>query len=337
MHNANNLLYICKVVQQIEINIITRSEELPKMAWANFFHSPELFRIVEQTQGQTPYMVVAMTDGKVVAHLLAILRRRGSLIPPYLFTQGRIYGEGEYAEGVNREEVFKLMLEAITHKLRQKLCFYIEFSDLSTKMFAYRHFKANSYFPVHWMEIHNSLHSMHPKERLSAKTISRIENAYASGVVTKSVSDEPEFKAFYKLLRRFFTLKVRRYLPPEQQFEALSKSEHSRLYVTKYRDKVIGGCAVVISENNAYLWYMASRRKTHHHLHPGTQTVWHALEDAYEHGNRHFYFMDVGLPFRKDMRREFILRFGGKSVGTYRWFSFTFKWLNKFISWFYKE
>ena len=325
------------VIQKIDISIVTRSEELPEMTSEKFFHSPELFRMIEQTPGQTPYMVVAMIEGKVIAHLLAILRRRGSLLPPYLFTQGRVYGEGEYAEGVNREEVFKLMLDAITHELRQKLCFYIEFSDLSTKMFAYRHFKSDSYFPVHWMEIHNSLHSMAPKERLNEKTIARIENAYANGVETKEVSDESEFKSFYKLLRRFFSLKIRRYLPPEQLFVELTKSDNSRLYVTKYHGKVIGGCAVIISENNAYLWYMASRRKTHHHLHPGTLTVWHALEDAYQQGNRHFYFMDVGLPFRKDLRREFILRFGGKSVGTYRWFSFTFKWLNRLISWFYKE
>ena len=71
----------------IEIRIITKSEELPPMDSRNFFHSPELFLICEKTSGQTPYMVVAEQDGVVVAHLLATLRRRGSLIPPYLLTR----------------------------------------------------------------------------------------------------------------------------------------------------------------------------------------------------------------------------------------------------------
>ena len=102
-------------------------------------------------------MVVAEENGVVVAHLLATLRRRGSLIPPYLFTQGRIYGEGEYSPDINKEEVFKLMLSAITQKLKHKLCLNIEFSDLSQKMFGYKHFKQEGYFPVHWMEVHNSL------------------------------------------------------------------------------------------------------------------------------------------------------------------------------------
>ena len=323
--------------EDLSIQIITRSEEMPEMTSARFFHSPQLFRIVEHTTGQSPYMVVAMQSGKVVAHLLAILRRRGSLIPPYLFTQGRVYGEGEYDEGVNREEVFSLMLEAITRKLRRKLCFYIEFSDLTVKMFAYRHFRANNYFPVHWLEIHNSLHSMPPEDRLNEKTIARIEHGKLCGVVTKEVESDGEFEDYYHMLRRFFSFKVRRYLPPEQMFRQLKDDGRCKLYVTLYKEKVIGGCAVAISEGNAYLWYMASLRKSHHYLHPGTMTVWHALEEAYAIGLRHFYFMDVGLPFRKDPRREFILRFGGKPVGTYRWFRFTLPWMNKFAGWFYKE
>jgi alpha-glucosidase len=54
-------------------------------------------------------------------------------------------------------------------------------------------------------------------------------------------------------------------------------------------------------------------------------------------GILHFYFMDVGLPFRRHTQCEFILSFGGKPVGTYRWFNFTFGWLNKIVSWFYRE
>ena len=100
-----------------------------------FFHSPELFRMSEKTSGQTPYMVVAEEDGRVKAHMLATLRRRGSLFPPYLFTQGRIYGEGEYEPGVNKEEVFQMMLTEITRRLKRRLCLNIEFSHLSTKMF----------------------------------------------------------------------------------------------------------------------------------------------------------------------------------------------------------
>ena len=70
-------------MDKIEVQIFSKSEELPEMTCGNFFHSIELFRIIEKTPGQWPYMAVAYSgDGTIVGHLLAIMRRRGSLIPP---------------------------------------------------------------------------------------------------------------------------------------------------------------------------------------------------------------------------------------------------------------
>lgn len=303
----------------------------------NFFHSPELFRICEKTSGQTPYMVVAEQDGVVVAHLLATLRRRGSLIPPYLFTQGRIYGEGEYNANVNKEDVFKLMLSAITQKLKRKLCMNIELSDLSQKMFGYKHFKKEGYFPVHWMEVHNSLHSMPPEDRLDEKMSERISRIIEQEVEFKQVEDYEQFRKFYKMFNQFPSLKIRRYLPPSKQFWELGQSDNCRLFATIWRGKVIGGCVCIYSNNNAYLWYLASKRKSHPLLYPATATVWGAISDAYERKFRHIFFMDVGLPFKKSHYRDFILKFGGKEVSSYRWFRFTFGWLNHLMRLVYKE
>jgi hypothetical protein len=47
--------------------------------------------------------------------------------------------------------------------------------------------------------------------------------------------------------------------------------------------------------------------------------------------------MDVGLPFKKSHYRDFILKFGGKEVSSYRWFRFTFGWLNHLMRLVYKE
>ena len=65
-------------------------------------------------------------------------------------------------------------------------------------------------------------------------------------------------------------------------------------------------------------------------------TIWHAIDNAYSRGYSHIHFMDVGLPFSKNPFREFILRFGGKPVSTYRWFRFSARWLNTVMSWRYK-
>ena len=321
----------------VEIEVIEQSSRLPQMECRHFFHSTEYFRILEKTHGQTPYMVVARRNGHVVGHLLASLRRRGSLIPPYLFTQGRVYGEGEYVDNENQEELFEKMLAALTRKFRRQLCLYVEFSHLTRKMFGYRHFRQQGYFPVHWMAVHNSLHSRPPEERLSQKIHDRIERITEAGVEVSVIENFDEFRDFHRMLRRFFTLKLRRYLPPKRMFAELLSSRHALLFCTRHKGRVIGGCACVYDKEDVYLWYLASKSKSHPTLHPETATVWAAISHAYEHGYQHFRFIDVGLPFRRTPHRDFILSFGGKEVSTYRWFRISNPWLNKLVAWFYRE
>lgn len=308
------------------------------MVCNNYFHSLELFYIIEKTPRQIPYMVVAEDpNGKVRAHMLAVIRYRSSLFPPYLYAQGRCYGEGEYDDGIDHEQVFGLMLKAITRKFKRKLCFYIEFSDIRQKMFGYKSFRQNGYFPVQWQEIHNSLHSKSPEERITSKMARKIRKSYRAGVITREVANEAEVHDFYKMLNGFYRMKMRRLIPPETQMTELFRSDHAKIFITEYHGKVIGGCSCVYSEGNAYLWYLASKRKSYSRLHPNLMTVWNAIKYAHEHNYAHIYFLDAGLPFRANPFRDFILSFGGKPVAKYRWFRFSIGWINRILTWIYKE
>jgi len=318
------------------ISIFTSSAELPQLDESDFFHSTTLFRIVEETPGHCPFMVVAQReDGSVAAHLLACTRRRGSLLPPYLFTQGRIYGEGVYADDVDRDELFALLLQAVTQRFKRRLCLYAELSNISQKMFAYRHFRENGFFPVSWQEVHQSLHSVPPEERLSDRLRARIQKAEAADIETREAVDDDEIHTFYRLLRAFHRLKMRRFIPPEEFFTLLHHSGQGRVFVTLYKGKIIGGTVCAYSDANAYLCYFAARRKTYHHLHPETITIWHAINYAYEHNYAHIYFMDVGLPYASNPLREFLLSFGGKPVAKYRWFRIFVPGLSKIVAWHY--
>jgi len=304
----------------------------------NFFHSPELFHMVENTPGQRPYMAVATNEGgEVVGHALAIVRRRGSWLPPMLYTQGRIYGEGEYADTVDAQEVFALILAALTRKLRRRLCFYIEFSDLSRKMFGYRFFRQNTYFPVGWQEVHNSLHSKTPAERLTVKMRDRIARAYAAGITTREACSDHEVEQLHTLMARYYRFKPHRLVPPAEFFLALHANPDAHLFVTLYKGNIIGGCVCVCSEGNTYLWYSAARRKRYAHLHPHLLTIWHALDWSWQHHYAHFRFLHAGLPYPHNPRRDFLLRFGGKPVANYRWFRFSIGWLNRLLAWLYND
>ena len=60
--------------------------------------------------------------------------------------------------------------------------------------------------------------------------------------------------------------------------------------------------------------------------------IWAAITDAYKNKYDHFEFLEArSLPY---FHRKFIgtlLNYGGKQVGTLRWYHFKWNWLNKIL------
>ena len=327
-------------MNDITVNIYTKESHLPRaLREENFFHSTQYFRLAKQTSRLKPYMITAETaDGAVAAQMLALVRYRSSLFPPYLYRHCMILGEGNYHPKYDeqRATLFGMMLERLTAKIG-RWTLYLEVSHLSNKMFAYKQLREQHYFPVRWNSIHNSLHSRTPEERINERMKHRIDMAYRRGVITDEVQTETDFQEFIKLLRHHNWLKPKRYIPADDFFRGLQKSENGRLHVTRYRGRIIGCSALVYSENQAYLWYAAYRRKTYAFLHPAELTIWHAIKDSHTRGYDHIFFLDVGLPYKKSAYRDFILSFGGKPTSSYRWFHCTIGWINNLLSWFYRD
>ena len=326
-------------MNELTSTICRNTKDLPALDDSNFFHSSRLFEISRQASRQKPYMVVVTDgEGRLVSHMLGIVRYRTFLFPPFLLIHCRVLGEGVYYhdEDYPRDQLFGMMLESLTRLLNNRTL-YIEVSNLRQKMTGYRQLKQQQYFPVNWMSIHNSLHSHAPEERITEKLQKRIDNARTKGVTTNEVTSEEDFKAFSKLLRKHNLLKPKRYIPDDLFFRKIMEGDDGRLFVTKYHQRVIGCAAVVYSEENAYLWYSAFRRKSYMTVHPDVMTIWDTMQDCYQRGFQHMCFMDVGLPFSKNPFRDFILRFGGKEQSTFRWFRFSIRWVNRLLKWFYRE
>lgn len=66
----------------MEIRVYTNSEELPQLDCSNFFHSQELFWMIEHTPRMFPCMAIAQDEsGKVYGQILAIIRHRFTFLP----------------------------------------------------------------------------------------------------------------------------------------------------------------------------------------------------------------------------------------------------------------
>lgn len=327
------LFIIFAAMNDVSVIVYTSRDELPKLDSADFFHGMELFNIYMETPRHSPLMAVAKcSDGRVLGQLLAVVRRRSSWLPPFFMWHCRIVGEGCYfGEEERRDELFGLMMAALVKHLPVRVA-YVELSHSSSKMFGYKALRLLGFFPVSWMNIHNSLHSKTPEERINEKMLQRIDEAMDKGVHTRNVETEADFKDFMRLLKAHNFLKIKRFIPDEIFFRRMAVSGHCRLLITRYRNATIGCCAYAISRGNAYLWYAAFLRKSYLMLHPADVTIWNAIKQAYDEGCKHFCFLDVGLPYRANKLRDFLLKFGGKPISAFRWFKFRYGWINNLLA-----
>lgn len=320
----------------ITISVFTQERELPELPGSNVFHSAGLFRLYAHTPRHAPYMVVAADgQGRHLAHMLAVTRWRWMVLPPFFVRHCRITGEGDYDASLSAEhraQLFEDMLAALTQTVRRKV-FYILFSNLSTKMFGYRAFRREGFFPVRWTSIHNSLHSRTPEERIDGRTLLHIRRAEKRGAKVREVTTDEELHDFVALLRHYNRFKPFHHVPEERFVRGLVELGMVRLFLATYHGRAIGCCAVAYEGSDAMLWFLASLRKTYVRLRPASVTVFSAICDAHARGYRHFRFVDFGLPLSKAPMYRFVMRFGGKPAATFRWYRVSAKWLNALLSW----
>lgn len=315
-----------------------KGTQLPPLPGNNTFHSNELFHIYEATPGYTPLLIVATDDDRVLAKLLAVIRKAHRWFPFSCFKQCVIYNSGEYfIEGTSykEEDIFGELLQQLTQEA-ERYCFLIEFRNLDAAMFGYKHFRDHRYFPVNWLRVRNSLHNLTQiEDQFSPSRIRQIKKGIKNGAKVEEAQSIEEIHNFSRMLLHVYSSRIRRYFPDSSFFKhmdaILVKGKQSRIFIVKYKEKVIGGSVCIYSGENAYLWFSGGMRKTYALQYPGVLAVWAALKDAHERGYKHMEFMDVGLPFRKHGYRDFVLRFGGKQSSTRRWFRLGWQWLNNLL------
>lgn len=312
-------------------------EDIPDLPGSNVFYSKEMFQIYEATPKYTPILIVAYNDMTPIAKMLCIIKKNGRIFPSSIISRCVIYGTGEYFnQDIDSELVFKEMLSYITTICLQD-SFFIEFRNLQKALFGYKAFRDNGYFPVNWLRVRTSLHNTtNLIEKLSYSRRRQIKKGYSSGAEVYATLQAEEVRDFSKMLKKNYSYKIRKHFPCIEFFENFDeKLVHKgmgRIFIVKYKDKIIGGSVVLFSGNNAYILFSGGMNKTYKKFYPGVLATWKAIECAHIEGYRHIEYMDVGLPFRKHGYREFALRFGGKQKSSRRWFRFRWNFLNNILT-----
>ena len=320
----------------LKLTTYSSGNEIPSIPGKNIFHSRELFLVYEATPGYSPLLIVASEQERPVFRLLAVVRKSLRLFPPSLIKRCEIYGTGELLdEHENKEVIFEEVLKHLTGEVLPHT-FLIEFRNLENSLFGYKPFRECSYFPVNWLRVRNSLHSLHtPMERFSESRRRQIKKGLKNGAIICEAVSHDDITAFSQMLKKNYSAKIRKHFPEAVFFKVLinlcGPKGIGKIFVVKYKEKIIGGSVCLYSGQNAFLLFSGGLRKSYAKQYPGVLAVWKALEDAYSRNIEHLEFMDAGLPFKKHGYREFILRFGGKQSSSRRWFRFRWSFLNKIL------
>ncbi len=321
------------------IDIYKKNEELPKLISGGILHSAKMFNTLCRQSKTKPYLFVCRENNEVIAQLLVVEQRQFRLMPPGIYTWYSIYGEGTYKEMYNneKENIFAMFIDEL-YKLFDFRHTFIEVRNISNSSFAYKVLSDRDYFPRKCIRIYNSLHSKTPQERLTKTYRSHIKKAEKRGVVYEHAKNLNDINKGLDLLYNYYISKIRRHFPERKVLRNLLINEKGetakqiRMFVVRYKEKIIG-CSICIYESErAYLAYSCGLRKRHPLLYPGIMAVWAAITDAYQCGYNHFEFSETNLLSHKMSGYiNLVLNFGGKQVSTMRWYHFRWSKINKIL------
>ena len=318
------------------IRLVTyrREEDIPVLPGCDVFHSAESFRVMARTTGFTVLLFVAYEGDKPVGKLLTLTRRLSRVLPFWKKTV--VFGVGDYLDDTyHRDEVFSELLSYMVTVHKEETVMF-EFRNLKESLFGYKYFRENGFFPVKFLRVVNSLHHGKLGKWMDISRRRQIERGLVNGADMCLAETKEETMEFFRMMKRYYSSRLNRYFPDMSFFEELCDCnrdrEVARVFVVKYKGRVIGGSVCLFSGEDVYLLFSGGMNKTYHHLYPGVLAVWKAMTYAYDNGYRHLEFMNAGLPFKKIGYRDFILSFGGMQTSSRRWYRVRPAWLNRLLT-----
>lgn len=322
-----------------QIEIYTKTDNLPKLLPGSPMHSAEMFGILSRQSNAKPYLFVCKEQEKEIAHLLVIRHRRFRFIPPGIYTWYSIYGEGVYSTQCvkEREDIFAMFLDEL-FKLFDFRHTFIEVRNLSSGSFAYKVLSDREFFPRRCIRIYNSLHSKEPHERLTRAYKAHIRKAEKRGVTYGQATSATDIESGLSLLHKYYISKIRTRLPQKNILRNMlinekgELSQQIRLFVVRHKSRIIGSSICLYDNDRTYIAYSCGLRKRHPLLYPGIVAIWAAITDAHRRGYAHFEFSETNLLARKSSGYiNTVLNFGGKQVSTIRWCHFKWNGINKIL------
>lgn len=142
----------------------------------------------------------------------------------------------------------------------------------------------------------------------------QIKRATDSGIQCKFADEMDEVVAFYNMLKKHYSEKVKKPLFPLEFFERIISDDYGKLLLATQNSKIIGGMLQVSTEDTVYDYYACGLDSQYLVESPSVMLYWKTINNAISNGQSVFDTMGAGVPGVNYGVRDFKLRFGGELV-----------------------
>lgn len=285
----------------------------------NVFHTPEMYRVYEQTHGHRPE-IWAVVDDRSKVHALAtpvhVMLRDGFL--QRFTTRSVAYGSVLCGEGEEGRTALRMLLTAYDGAVKGRSLFtelrnLADMSDLQPVLqscgYVYEdhlNFLVALDLPIE--EIRGLI------GRRTRKAIGRVLRR--DDVSIAEVRDRQDLTIWYGILHQTYR-NARIPLAHLSLFEAaldvLAPRGMARFLLVRVGGTPVGCSAELAYKDTIYGWYGGSDRTYGRYI-PNDLLVWHILEWGARNGYRVYDFGGAGMPDEKYGVRDFKAKFGGQLV-----------------------
>ena len=297
-----------------EIDPIQWSALGAKLSTASFFQTPECYGFYASLSFLKPFVYAISENEKLMGIACGYVISDGNIIKRF-FSRRAIIPGGLLLDNDISTETLQILLNHIQQELIQQ-SIYIEIRNYNDYSALLTSFELTGFT----YQLHLNFHVATPNVDIAFKQLSsskrrQIKQTINAGATVKVAESAEEIKQFYDLLKYLYRNKVKSPLFPIRFFENLNALKNGKIFVVKFKEKVIGGIACILLEKKVvYEWFVCGDDGIEKKLYASVLATWAGIEYAAKNGYDRFDFMGAGKPDASYGVRDFKSKFGGELV-----------------------
>jgi lipid II:glycine glycyltransferase (peptidoglycan interpeptide bridge formation enzyme) len=281
----------------------------------NFFQTPRFYKFISGLAGFQPLVIAALTgEGSILGILVGMIQVEAGFLKSKLSSRLIVRGGPLLISSDN--ETAGHLLEFLVKKYSHQ-CIYFEFRNLFPLRDMEHHFLKNGFVFNDYLDVVIDMEKFRQSiQKLSSGKKRQVKKSLENNARIVENATIAQVRRFYLILKKLYSRKVKKPLPPWNFFEQFFyRPELGRYFLVESSGDIVGGIMCPIYDNRIiYEWYIGGEDGVHSGIYPSVLATWAPIDHALRNGLLQFDFLGAGKPGEDYGVREFKSSFGGELV-----------------------